>query len=82
MPVVENYKSLWDVPNLLLQKLPARELTATTKLTFKPTKKVKGERAGLVMIDLDYAALAIENTAEGLVLSQVECLKADKVKTE
>lgn len=82
VPVVENYKSLWDVPNLLLQKLPARELTATTKLTFKPTKKVKGERAGLVMMGLDYAALAIENTAEGLVLSQVECLKADKGKTE
>lgn len=82
VPVVEGYKSLWDVPNLLLQKLPARELTATTKLTFRPTDKVRGERAGLVMMGIDYAALAIENTGEGLVLSQVECLKADKGKTE
>lgn len=81
-PVSDDYKSLWDVSNLLLQKLPASEFTATTKLTFHPSAKVKGERAGLVMMGLDYAALAIENTPSGLVLSQVECLKADKGKTE
>lgn len=82
VPVPENYKSLWDLPNLLLQKLPARELKATTKITFRPHNKIKGERTGLVMMGRDYAALVVENTPEGLVLSQVECPKADKGKTE
>lgn len=82
VPVVQDYKNLWDVPNLLLQKLTARELTATTKLTFRPLDKIKGERAGLVVMGMDYAALVVENTAEGLVLAQVECLKADKGKPE
>jgi hypothetical protein len=31
---------------------------------------------------MDYAALAIENTDNGLVLSQVECLKADRGASE
>lgn len=82
VPVEKNYKSLWDVSNLLLQKLPAREFTATTRVTFRPATKIKGERAGLVMMGRDYAALVMENTKDGLVLSQVECLKADKGKTE
>ena len=32
-PVPEDYKSLWDVSNLMLQKTPAPNFTATTKLT-------------------------------------------------
>ena len=81
-PVPEDYKSLWDVSNLLMQKVPAPSFTATTKLKFSPIEKYKGERAGLVVMGMDYAALAIENTENGLVLSQVECLKADKGNTE
>lgn len=78
VPVSEKYKSLWDVPNLLLQKTPAREFTATTKLTFVPNSRITGERAGLVIMGLDYAALVIETTKDGFLLSQNECLKADK----
>ncbi|MBQ2198718.1 MAG: glycoside hydrolase, partial [Bacteroidaceae bacterium] len=44
--------------------------------------KYKGERTGLVVLGMDYAALVVENTNEGLVLSQVECLKADKGSAE
>ncbi len=77
-PVPADYTSLWSVSNLLLQKTTAPSQTISTKLTFKPTAKYKGERTGLVVMGLDYAALVIENDAQGLLLSQVECKKADR----
>ncbi|MBP3243502.1 MAG: glycoside hydrolase 43 family protein [Bacteroidaceae bacterium] len=80
--VSNDYKSLWDVPNLLLQKTPAPNFSATTKITFSPIEKYKGEKTGLVVMGLDYAALTVENTESGLKLSQVECKKADKGNTE
>lgn len=82
VPVPEEYKSLFDVGNLLLQKIPAPELTATTKITFKPDPRFVGERTGLLIMGLDYALLSFENTGKGFTLSQVQCLKADKGKTE
>lgn len=77
-PVPEDYTSLWSVPNLLLQKLTAPSQTISTKITFKPTDRYMGERSGLVVMGMDYAALVMENTKEGIVLSQVECPKADR----
>ncbi|MFV0538989.1 MAG: glycoside hydrolase 43 family protein [Dysgonomonas sp.] len=76
VPQVEGYKNLWDVPNLLLQKTPAPDFTATMKLTLKPDIRFRGERTGLVMMGLDYALLSFENTENGFTLSQAECLKA------
>ena len=81
-PVRDDYKNLWDVANLLLQKTPAPNFTATMKLTFSPCPKYTGERTGLVVMGLNYAGLFLENTDQGLVLSQVECQKADKEKPE
>lgn len=81
-PVVPQYRNLWDVANLLLQKTPAPNFTATMKLTFSPTDKYKGERTGLVVMGMDYAALVLENTASGLTLSQVVCHGADKGQPE
>ena len=77
-PVPENYKSLWDVSNMLLQKFPAPSFNATMKLKFSPIAKYKGERTGLVVMGMDYAGIVLENTENGLVLSQVECKKADR----
>ena len=48
-PVVEEYKNLWDVANLLLQKTSSDNFSATMKLTFSPNLKNKGERTGLVV---------------------------------
>ena len=81
-PVVPQCRNLWDVANLLLQKTPAPNFTATMKLTFSPTDKYRGERTGLVVMGMDYAALMLENTADGLTLSQVECIDADKGQPE
>ncbi len=67
-------KNLWDAPALLLQKFPAPDFKATTKLTFHPYKK--GERAGLVVMGVDYATLSVENTDSGLVLNYTTCKNA------
>lgn len=81
-PVVPQYRNLWDVANLLLQKTPAPNFTATMKLTFNPTKQYKGERTGLVVMGMDYAALVLENEADEMTLSQVVCHGADKGQPE
>jgi len=72
-----NYKSLWNVPNLLLQKTPSNEFTAVMKMKFVPSPKYFGERTGLLVMGQSYALLSFENTKDGLVLSQNECKNAD-----
>lgn len=82
VPIPENYRNLWDVPNLLLQKFPADTFTSTVKLNFKPDSRFVGERAGLVVMGMDYALLTIEKANEGLIVRQNECLDADKGRPE
>lgn len=81
-PEPEGGKSLWDVPNLLMQKPTAPNFTCTTKLNFTTSDKYLGERTGLIVMGLDYAAIVMENTADGLVLNQVVCKEADKGNVE
>ena len=82
VPLPEDYKSLWDVPNLLLQKMSAPEFKATMKLTMNPDQRFNGERTGLLVMGRDYSLLAFENTENGFTLSQIECIRADKGNTE
>ena len=79
-PLPEGYKNLWDVPGLLLQKFPAPEFTATTKLTFTP--RTDDEQAGLLVMGMDYAYLSVKKRPEGLFVSQVVCKDADKQGAE
>ena len=81
-PVVapEGARSLWDVPSLLLQKFPAEEFTATTKLTFN--HHFDGERVGLVVMGRDYAGLVLEQNESALILKQVVCMDAEHGKPE
>ena len=69
--LIGNAKNLWDAPNLLMQKFPAPNFRATTKLTFCPYKK--GEHAGLIIFGQDYATITIESTENGLILNQTSC---------
>ncbi|MDR1505165.1 MAG: glycoside hydrolase 43 family protein [Prevotella sp.] len=82
VPVADDYKSLWDVPNLLLQKTPAPAFTATMKLTFRPDARFYGERTGLIVMGIDYGLLSFENTENGFILSQNECINAEKGNKE
>lgn len=77
-----NAVNLYGVGNLLLQKMPAQTFRVTTKVRFCPLPKKTGERAGLIVMGLDYAVLTFENTANGLVLSQNSCLQADNGSKE
>ena len=46
----EDFVNFWEVPNLLLQKFPAEEFTATTKL--KVVAKADGQQSGLIVMGL------------------------------
>ena len=78
----KKYGNIWDVPNLLLQKFPAPNFTATTKVKFHPSEKHVGERCGLVVMGWDYAALVMENTGDAINLCRVNCHEARKGKSE
>ncbi len=73
---------LYDCSNLLLQKFPAENFTATAKVQFHPRKRNgkidAGERAGLTIMGYNYGAIAVESRADGLYLTETECLKANK----
>ncbi len=72
--------SLWNVPNMLLQKTPADEFTATAKVSFAAKKE--GQFGGLVMMGLDYSALIVKRVGDKFQLQQLVCAKADKGKAE
>ncbi|MVN76008.1 family 43 glycosylhydrolase [Hymenobacter sp. HMF4947] len=80
VPAPAVVKNLYLVPNLLLQKLPAEQFTATTKLAFYP--KNEGEQAGLVVLGMDYASLTLTSRGGQLHLTQNTCLQADKGNPE
>lgn len=80
IPTPKDYNNLFDVPNLLLQKLPANEFTATTKITFN--SRFEGEYTGLVIMGLDYSFLCLKQEDGKLFLSQKTALKADKKGVE
>ncbi|MDQ3062095.1 MAG: glycoside hydrolase 43 family protein [Acidobacteriota bacterium] len=76
----ENSKNFWDVPNVLLQKFPAPNFTATTKVTFTP--RTDGEKTGLIITGLDYAYVSVEKRPEGLFVSQTIVKDAEKGTAE
>lgn len=79
-PMPKEATNLFDVGNLLLQKFPADEFTATTKMTFNA--RFDDEQTGLVIMGLDYSYLKVKQTAGQLSISQVICNKADKKGAE
>lgn len=65
----DEVNDLWTVPNLLLQKLPAREFTVTTRVD--ASGLLPGERSGLVMMGRDYSYVAVLRTSTGFRLVRV-----------
>jgi beta-xylosidase len=80
IPIPKDATSLFDVPNLLLQKMPSNEFTATTKITFN--SRFDGEYTGLVVMGLDYSYLCLKQVDGKLYLSQKTAKKVDKKGTE
>jgi len=74
----DSARNLWDVPNLLLQKFPTENFTATTKVKFTPNVKLENERTGLIIMGLSYANIAVKSSKNGLSLVYVSCKAANK----
>ena len=72
--------SLWDAPNLLLQKPTAPRFTATAKVRF--ASKEEHQYGGAVMMGRDYSALVICREGDTFQLQRHTCIGADKGKVE
>ncbi len=68
--------NLWEVPNLLLQKTPTDNFTATAKV--RVTAKDQDQFGGIIMMGLDYSALVVKRVGDEFQLQQITCHKADK----
>jgi len=76
----DNYVSLWQVPNILAQKFPANEFTATAKFDFKPN--FDNEEFGFLIMGRSYSYIAVKQIKGKLKLVQAIGEKADKGKAE
>ncbi len=75
-----DYKNLWEAGNLLLQKTPADNFSATTKLTV--SAKDEGQYGGLIVMGLDYSSIVLRRVGNEFQLQQITCKQADKGKPE
>lgn len=78
----DSAKNLWEVPNILMQKFPTEQFTATTKLSFTVNPKLENEKVGLTVYGLSYGYLALKSKKDGLYLVYAVCNNADKGKVE
>ena len=80
MDLPTDFRSLWDVPNLLLQKPTAPRFTATAKVRF--AAKEDNQYGGLVMMGRDYSALVVVRQGDAFLLQRHTCLGADEGQSE
>ncbi len=70
--------NLWNTPNLLLQKFPAPNFTATTQVKLIPEEVTEGKSAGIIVMGMDYASLAITHDVKSFYIQQKEAINAIK----
>ena len=80
--IPDSANNLWDVPNVLLQKFPTEEFMVTTKMNFQPNDKLENETAGLTIMGMSYADLALKKKDGKLYLVYGVCENAEKGKSE
>ncbi len=76
----EDYINYWNVPNLLLQKFPGPEFTATAKLS--AVLMNEGDKTGLIVMGRDYAYIALIKTQNGYDLEYITCNEAEEKAPE
>ena len=74
IPRPENSENLWNIPNLLLQKLPAEEFMATTRITFN--SRSGEEETGFVIMGEDYQYISLKSVDGILYVRVVNCRNA------
>lgn len=75
-----HFKNFWEVPNLLMQKFPAEEFTATAKL--KVSAKDDGQLSGFIIMGWDYSWIGVEKQGEKFLLKQAVCKDAEQGNLE
>ena len=75
-----HFKNFGEVPNLLMQKFPAEEFTATAKL--KVSAKDDGQLSGLIIMGWDYSWIGVEKQGEKFLLKQAVCKDAEQGNLE
>ena len=75
-----HFKNFWEVSNLLMQKFPAEEFTATAKL--KVSAKDDGQLSGLIIMGWDYSWIGVEKQGEKFLLKQAVCKDAEQGNLE
>lgn len=79
--LTKDFVSLWEAPNLLLQKTPADKFKATTKIRF--AAKADGQYGGVIMMGRSYSALIVKRSCENeFQLVRLTCGRADKGNRE
>lgn len=69
--------NLWDVPNLWLQKFPAEEFTATSRVRVSAKSLSEGATSGIVVMGRDYARLGLLKKGDAFVLQYAVNRDAD-----
>ena len=77
---IEDDPNYWTMPNLLLQKLPADEFIATTKINFNPNPELNDEKIGFILLGQHYGAITVTKTSEGLFVLLEEGNSGDGVR--
>ena len=73
-------ETIWHTPNLLLQKTPADNFTATAKLEL--TAKDQNQMGGMIMMGHDYAALVVKRVGNEFQLQMITNHSADKASSK
>lgn len=73
-----DYRSLWDLPNLWLEKFPARSFTFEAPVKISAKGNADGVSSGIVVMGWDYARLGLEKRGDRFVLVKAVCTDAEQ----
>lgn len=70
----ESYTNAWDVGSMLLQKLPARKFSATTKVNLSINE---GETTGMITMGKEYVKIEVSCNDTTFIIRSKKCADAD-----
>lgn len=70
----EEGTNLWNAPNLMLQKFPAPEFKATTKISFSPRQE--GDECGFIIMGENYQYISLKKENGRNIIRVVRCKNA------
>ncbi|MCX6315780.1 MAG: glycoside hydrolase 43 family protein [Bacteroidetes bacterium] len=72
--------NLWNLPGMLLQKIPPPNTSVIAKMRL--SSNIIGEKAGLILFGENYGYLSVTHKEDGNYISFSRCIKADKGTVE